>query len=67
MAMSKRAVLILVIIAIILATSAITLSVVDTDTKVSTVTHVINGKDIGIAQVGVTVEPPAIEDKGAES
>jgi len=67
MGMSRKAVLILVIIAIILATSAITLSVVGTGQKVSTVTHVINGKDIGVGQVGVTIEPPVVEDKSLES
>ena len=65
--LSKRAVVILVIIAIVLASFAIAYNYFDLDKKIPTDSENEKLTDSSGGKVGVVILPPEIEDRGADN
>lgn len=61
--LSKRMIIILVIIAIILASISIAVRIIDSGDDVSTENKI---GDTGSGQIGIQIVPPPVEDKNAE-
>lgn len=60
---SKKIVIIFVIIALILAVFSVMLSVVNSGERISTTTPSVILEDVGEGKVGIEIVPPVIEDK----
>ena len=63
---TKKGIIILVIIALVLAVTAITLRVTDSN-EIPTTRDTSFDADTGAGEVGVIILPGEIEDKGAEN
>jgi hypothetical protein len=62
--LSKRVVLVLVVIAVILALVTVSYSMINSEKKVSSEIPNVNNVADGVGRVGVTIDSPTIEDKG---